>query len=340
MATSALVLDVAVTTGRGALDTLGSDYDGLADELDIPLTGRRPWLSAWIAAYPGYEPWVVGAWDSNRLVGVCSLAHRRVDEREEVVALGHGRNDRTRILAADDDVARVLADRVALALRQSEHPWSLRIEQLPTTDLVASALVAEMPEMSLLPGGSVPGVDFSQQARPDAHFSRNMHRQLQKCRNRIAHDGLRASTTFTRVQHTLWEHLDEIEEAHRARDHDVGRMSDIDDPAGRQLWRGLIAAHIERDQVEIAMMRLDDVLAAYVVSFRDRSTYRVFDGRFVTRWARYSPGRLLEAETLVHAMSTGGFEHLDWMNSIAPDKLISANTLEPTVHLVGCSTGP
>ena len=135
-------------------------------------------------------------------------------------------------------------------------------------------------------------MDFSRQPSPDAHFSKNMHRQLQKCRNRLAHDGVRARTTFTRVPQMLWQHLDEIERAHRARDHDVGRMSDIDDPAGRQLWRSIIAAHIERDQVEIAIMRLDDVLAAYVVSFRDRC-----DVSRVRRPIRHPLGEVLAGPT-------------------------------------------
>jgi len=87
----------------------------------------------------------------------------------------------------------------------------------------------------------------------------------------------------------------------------------------------------------MATLRLDGSLAAYVISFLDRSTYRVFDGRFVTQWARYSPGRLLEVETLARALGDGHFTSLDWMNSIAPDKLISANILEPTVHVIGSS---
>ena len=91
------------------------------------------------------------------------------------------------------------------------------------------------------------------------------------------------------------------------------------------------------DETEIATLRLDGCLAAYVVSFIDRCTYRVFDGRFDTRWARYSPGRLLETEALARAMTHHGLRHLDWMNSVASDKLIAANSLEPTVHLVARS---
>lgn len=105
---------------------------------------------------------------------------------------------------------------------------------------------------------------------------------------------------------TLRDLLEEIEDVHRTRDHDVGRDSDIDDVVGRQLWRNIINAHIDRGETEIATLRLDGRLAAYVVSFIDHSTYRVSDRRFDTRWARYSPGRLLETETLARAMSHHG----------------------------------
>ena len=36
-------------------------------------------------------------------------------------------------------------------------------------------------------------------------------------------------------------------------------------------------------------------------------------------------------------MTHHGLRHLDWMNSVAPDKLISANSMESTVHLVARS---
>lgn len=336
---TAATLDLVLTDWRGpdVLDDLGTSHDRLVARLDVPLTSRRPWLSAWVRAYPAYEPWATCAWESDELVGACLLGLRRVGPGVEVVALGQGRNDRTRLPVLDGAVADALAERVAATMRRCPRPWSLHIEQLPVDDPFGAALAAHLPAAVLLPGGSVPGVRFGDHLAPEDHLSKNLRRQLQKSRNRITTDGLRAEIEFTRLRPTLAAHLDEIEAVHRARDHAVGRVSDIDDDAARALWRGVITAHIARDEVEIATLRLDGALSAYVISFLDHTTYRVFDGRFETQWSRYSPGRLLEVETLGRALADPRFDRLDWMNSISPEKLISANSLEPTMQLVASS---
>jgi CelD/BcsL family acetyltransferase involved in cellulose biosynthesis len=328
-------VDVRETSGPAALDDLGAAYDELAARLDLPLTSRRPWLTCWTRAYPTLVPWAVTAWEGSDLVGACLLARRRLGTGIEIVSLGHGRNDRTRLLAHDDHVAAALATTIAHCLETVGRPWSLRVEQVPTDDPVAAGVAAALPGAWLMPGGSVPGVAFVSGRSVGPYLSKNLRRQLQKSTNRIATDGFEVVMAFTQAEGQLRILVDEIEQIHRTRDHDVGRTSDIDDAAGRHLWRSTIGSHIGRGIVEIATLRLDGALAAYVVSFLDGDTYRVFDGRFVTGWARYSPGRLLEVETLARALGDERFGRLDWMNSVAPDKLIAANTLEPTMHLVG-----
>ncbi len=84
-------------------------------------------------------------------------------------------------------------------------------------------------------------------------------------------------------------------------------------------------------------MRLDGQLAAYVVALLDRRTYRVFDGRMDTRFADYSPGRLIEAAALDRALRDPRFTVLDWMSGVAAEKLLTANSAEGRVRLVASS---
>jgi CelD/BcsL family acetyltransferase involved in cellulose biosynthesis len=331
-------LHVREATGLQVLDDLGHPYDELAERAGAPMTARRPWLSAWTHAFPGAEPWAISVIEDEDLVGACLLARELVGHHVRVNALGHGRNDRSRFLAASHEIADAIACRVATRLEQCDRPWSLRVEQLPVDDPVATALAARLPNARFLPGGDIPLVELRTRAAPSEHISKNLRRQLQKCRNRLEADAVGTVMAFTRSREALRDALQEIEDVHRNRDHDVGRESDIDDAAARQLWRNIINTHIDRGETEIGTLRLDGHLAAYVVSFIDHCTYRVFDGRFDTRWGRYSPGRLLETEALGRAMTHHGLRNLDWMNSVASDKLIAANTVEPTVHLVARSS--
>jgi hypothetical protein len=115
---------------------------------------------------------------------------------------------------------------------------------------------------------------------------------------------------------------------HLARDHDAGRPSDLDDTAGIAFWRSVYDLHAARGELEVGTLRLDGHLAAYVIAFADRPAYRVFDGRFAPPWRRYSPGRRLEAAAVDHARRAG-FAVLDWMTSVAPEKLVASTWAEP-----------
>ena len=115
---------------------------------------------------------------------------------------------------------------------------------------------------------------------------------------------------------------------HLARDHDAGRPSDLDDTAGVAFWRSVYDLHAARGELEVGTLRLDGHLAAYVIALVDRPAYRVFDGRFAPPWRRYSPGRRLEAAVVGHARREG-FAVLDWMSSVAPEKLVASTWAEP-----------
>jgi hypothetical protein len=65
-----------------------------------------------------------------------------------------------------------------------------------------------------------------------------------------------------------------------------------------------------------------------VIALVDRPAYRVFDGRFAPPWRRYSPGRRLEAAVVGHARREG-FDVLDWMSSVAPEKLVASTWEDP-----------
>ncbi len=95
-------------------------------------------------------------------------------------------------------------------------------------------------------------------------------------------------------------------------------------PSVRELWRRLIMAHTVGEQIEVATFSVDGAVVAYVIGIRDDRTYRVFDGHFDTRWARYSPGRLIEHAVLQHLIAEHHYESVDWMLGVAPEKILVA----------------
>jgi hypothetical protein len=289
------------------------------------------------------------------LSGAALLARRQSADGHEVVALGHGPFGTTRLAARDLPSAQMLARAVAAQISGRPDPWTLTLDNLDEDDLVGQLLIDLLPNATATPVASVPFVDLAAFRDGCDPYTQNMRRQLRKAENRLATDGLRAEIQFARTDaeiRLLLPHLDRI---HIERDHAAGRASDLDNPGVRELWQRLILAHTVGDQIEFATLGIDGAIVAYVVGLRDDRTYRVFDGHFDTRWARYSPGRLIEHAVLQQLIAEQRYDSVDWMIGVAPEKILVATgardvlTLRATSHrqapqevlaIAGSSTAP
>ncbi|HLZ36474.1 MAG TPA: GNAT family N-acetyltransferase [Mycobacteriales bacterium] len=191
---------------------------------------------------------------------------------------------------------------------------------------MGSAVAARLGERAQLhPDLRVPRVSLTGRGELRPYLSRNTHRSLKKARNRLAVEGREVQVEFVADSVSIARLLVDVERVHRQRDHDSERDSDLDDPTGLVFWRQVILQHSLRGEVEVATLRIDGELAAYVVSLLDGSSYRVYDGRFDTSFAEYAPGRLLEAAALERALQDPRFTELDWWSGVASEKLLSEN---------------
>jgi hypothetical protein len=203
-------------------------------------------------------------------------------------------------------------------------PWQLALTGLRDGN-DAAWLARQLPSGRVVPAPPVPGIGF---ATGEVTFGPGIRSGLDRSSQRIRQHALSEEIQFERDPDRLAKLRGEIEDVHLARDHDAGRPSDLDDTAGIAFWRSVYDLHAARGELEVGTLRLDGHLAAYVIAFADRPAYRVFDGRFAPPWRRYSPGRRLEAAAVDHARSEG-FAVLDWMTSVAPEKLVASTWAEP-----------
>ena len=164
-----------------------------------------------------------------------------------------------------------------------------------------------------------------------------MRRQLRKAENRLATDGLRPEIQFARTEPEIRLLLPQLDRIHIDRDHAAGRDSDLDNPNVRELWRQLILSHTVGDQIEVATLSINDAIVAYVVGICDGRTYRVFDGHFDTKWARYSPGRLIEHAVLQQLITDDRYDSVDWMLGIASEKILVTSGARPALVLTAAS---
>lgn len=332
---------VEVRTGAALLHDLAADLDDLHAAAATPVTARRPWLEAWTAAYQPARPWAVAVRHAatGRLDAAALLMTRARDDHDDVVPLGRRQSDRGALPARSPAAAFVLGSALAARLASSDRPWALRLGQLPAGDPVAAALAEALEGARVLPGAPIPKVDLGPPVSPDACLGAGMRKQLRKARNRMDDEGREAAIAFSSSAEEVAGLIDEVQATHLARERDAQRVSELESSPGLRFWRTMILDHARLGEVEIATLRLDGELAAYVVSLLDGPSYRVFDGRFAPAWSRYSPGRQVETATLVRAFEGDRWREVDWMSGLASEKLLAANAEDRTEHLVAASPG-
>lgn len=332
---------VQVLSGPGLLDDLGTELDELHRATGTPVTACRPWLAAWVSAYAPTHTWAVAVRDaaSARLDAVGLFSDRDQGGWDEISPLGRRQQDRGWLPARTPVAANTLAAAVTARLQSRTRPWVLRLGQLPVGDQVAGGVAELLPGARILPGLPIPKVEFGSLPTPGDWLGKAMRKQLRKAGNRLAEDGVEPKIHFETDTAAIEELLAEVEHTHRSREQHARRASDLDSQPGLRFWRNVILSHAAMAGIELAILRLDGELAAYVVSLMDTDSYRVLDGRFTTSWARYSPGRLLESATVERALEDPRFARVDWMNGCASEKLLAANAVDYTEHLVASSPG-
>ncbi|WP_432542285.1 GNAT family N-acetyltransferase [Kineococcus sp. SYSU DK002] len=305
-----------VLPGRAAVEAHLAGSADLHAAPGTPPTATGAWLRRALDVAPPAAVWALHVQDGPGRDAALVLVDRvhATGTRTELLAGGGGHE--ASFPAADPALAARLG--AALAREADRRGSSLHLTELPDDPRVhALAAGAGARVEDVLP---VPEV--RRPAEGEHLVSAGVRKNLRKARNRLAADGVRAELTFSTDPDVFEATLPELELAHRDRDAAHGVACPLDTPAGRAVWRARLGALGDLGRRELAVLRLDGALAAHVVAVRGGARHGVFEGCFVTRWARYSPGRLLEHEVLQRAFADPRTEVVDWMTGVAPETLL------------------
>ncbi len=322
---------------------LASDLDDLHDVARSPVTARVAWWRAAVDADLTAMPMLIVRKGASSALDAATFLMLREEQDRPMRRLTTARphsDDVWEVAARSTRAERALAAELAEVITGLETPWRLELTGLRDGTAVLDVLAARLPHAQVLPASPVPRVRFARGENMASLLRASARAGLARSARRIANDGLHEEIRFEDQPAPLLEMQSEIEAVHRARDHDAGRLSDLDDEAGLRFWRSVYAHHAINGELEVATLRLDDHLAAYVVAFVDSPAYRVFDGRFAPRYRRYSPGRRLESAVLDRASRDPSVHELDWMSSVAPEQLIAATGAQSRWTLLARSPSP
>jgi hypothetical protein len=315
-----------VTTLRGwrAMHPHEPAVEALQRTAGTPVTARLAWWRAAVTA-DGTVPLLLALRGrGGTLIAAALVALHDEDGDRRITSVRPHTDDVWDVAATSAGARQVLLGELARCAADLSGPWRLALTGLRDGD-EAGWLAGQLPGGRAVCGPPVPGIDLT---RDEVTLAPGIRSGLDRSGQRIRQHALTETIRFEHEPTRLARLRDEIEAVHRARDHDAGRVSDLDDRAGAAFWRSVYDRHAIRGELEVATLRLDGYLAAYVIALVDSPVYRVFDGRFAPDWRLFSPGRRLEVAVVEHARRRS-FRELDWMSSVAPEKLVASTQAEP-----------
>jgi hypothetical protein len=321
-----------VAVGRTQVMAHAAGLAELADSMPgTPVTARWPWIAASVAKPSAHEtPWMVSVRCGHRITAAAVLLDDTSGTVRRTSLAGTADGHRGALVATDNEQASRLGGALADALLSELREFAIGpVSEGPAV----AALLQNLPIGLIVDEVSIPVVRTGRGLA--AGVSHGTARTLRKARNRIAKDEVRGDIVTTSDRQEISALLPLLEMISRDRDHAGGRLSPLDDPERRRLWHRRIRALAADDSVALSVLRLDGDLAAYVLGIDDGDCYRVLEGRYVARWARYSPGRVLEASVLHRAITDGRFSLFDWMTDVAPETLLASNSVDQQVTIRG-----
>jgi len=124
-------VNIRVVTGADVLGALGLALDDLHAAVGVPICARRHWLRTWADCYDDYQPWAVLIEDHSRLDAAALLATKRRHGVLDIVRLGDGQTDYTRLPARDFKASQAFGRSLVEALKGDS--WLMETSSLGTS---------------------------------------------------------------------------------------------------------------------------------------------------------------------------------------------------------------
>jgi CelD/BcsL family acetyltransferase involved in cellulose biosynthesis len=323
------VREVRVLEGPGILRELAADFETLATRCRAPVSARPLWLEAWIQSYPKYRPVAIGVHDREfGLTALALLAIRNDRFGAEIVALGHGASDQSRLYAVDAASAAELAVAVRKWLASLSRRWRLCLAQLPA-GIELDAWARHFPYHLVRPGADSPVIRFGDDRSIGIYLSPNYRGQAKNKWNRLVKHGLDPSLRVLSSPAEIAAALPSVMAIAATRQEELTGRRKLDKPEHAGFFRNIVTLHAECGEVELMVLHVRGEIAAYALTFLDNGIARMWSSHYDPQWATYSLGHIVTRELVQRFAGSPAFEALDWMKGMEPYKLRSANHIEP-----------
>lgn len=322
---------VPLYLGADALARLDAEHDALCRQAGAHLTARSTWMRAVLACSDATPVYLEVHDGAQRRAGV-TLAWRPGRLLHRVEGPGPGVTDSHWFPALDADAARRLAHEID-AFLGSLGRWQLQVDSAPPDDPCLVELRRLLPVHRVTPGDGMPRLRVGADRAIESYLSKSTRYRARRSQRAVADVGAELEVVTLADQAQIEAALPEVLQVHRARDHQLGRVSDVDNASYARLYRELVLRHAARGEVRLLTVRVDGALAAYQLMFRDGSALRMWDGRLNPAFDELGPAKLSCVEMVQGVLDDPELDELDFMRGEEPYKTAYTNEVVATVDL-------
>lgn len=305
---------------------LGGELEALAATASAPFTTSKEWIRATCAAADPDQTWAVIVRDHQGQLGGAVVVLDRFEGDHFVVTLADAHlGFRGSILASDARVAALLGYGLRRQLQYRGAPSVVVLGPIAQDTVGLPDFCTNLGDAELADDDPVPLLLRSESAVAGDYLSASMRRTLRKAGNRLTSDGRTPHIEFTDRADVIRALVPVLLRLHVRRDHSRGIPSSLDHPTNASIWQSRLLGMVGPGGLELGTLRIDDELAAYVLTVRTGETLNVLEGVLDPDWLRYAPGRLLETALLQRMLDDPTLTVLDWTSPFAPESLLAAN---------------
>lgn len=312
---------VQLHTDSDVLTALAPAIDELHRSCGAPVTARRLWLHTWYESFSDYQPLIVSVTGAGGVLdGLGCLAHTRRYGFTSVVAAGHGASDYVQFSARSASARDALTGGMVAAVERLRAPWTLHIRQMFADDDHVESLRQQFPHGRTVPAALAFTVLIEGDRSKRSIVSTNHHRKVRRLTNRLERSGSDVIRDVLRDEADIARLLPDIRRIHLLRDDDASRVNRLVNSGFKRFFEQVLLTHAREGMLELTILRIDGVLAAYAFAFVEDGTRRLWNARFDPAFAEVSAGQLAIDAALDVALTDPDCQEFDLMVGDEPYK--------------------
>jgi CelD/BcsL family acetyltransferase involved in cellulose biosynthesis/glycosyltransferase involved in cell wall biosynthesis len=311
-------LEVTEVTSRHGLAELRGQWTELWNRCGSSIFQHPDWLIAWCRPFDVHQPWLLAFRRGTRLVGVVPLLIYLRGQERVLTLMGAGISDDQDVLVERVEQASIMHAMWRYLAERAERWDCFELENLRATSPLLGAAPRNWRSEPIVQDDVRPVLDLAQMTRLEDLAARDMLRDVRYQTRRAAREGL-PITVETASPQSFERLFDELVRLHRTRWQARGRNGML--TGDLESFHREVAQHlVQHDALRLHVLCLAGRSAAAFYGYHAAGQTIYYLGGFEPSFARFSPGKLVVAHAIEHAITHDHAAAFDFLRGAEPYK--------------------